>query len=79
MEKFRIYRIQLGEFGTWSKKPHQNHMLRTAAHCVHVLTLPIEFRGWRGGEFKLRAQLISAFQFMEFALIYFLWNHTECN
>ena len=54
-------------------------MLRTAAHCVHVLTLPIEFRGWRGGEFKLRAQTISAFQFMEFALIYFLWNHTECN
>ena len=73
-EKSRTFWIQLSEFLICSKKPHQNRMMRTAAHCVHVLTLPIEFRGWRGGEFKLRVQTISTFQFMEFALIYFLWN-----
>ena len=40
-EKSRTYWVKLSEFLICSKKPHQNWMLRTAAHCAHVLTLRI--------------------------------------
>ena len=52
-------------------------MLRTAAHCVHVLTLPIEnsmLAQWR--TFIARADN-SCVSFMELALIYFLWNYQQ--
>ena len=43
-EKSRTFWVMLGEFLIRSKKPHQNRILRTAAHCAHVLTLPIAIR-----------------------------------
>ena len=43
-EKSRTFWVMLSEFLIRSKKPHQNRMLRTAAHCAHVLTLPIAIR-----------------------------------
>ena len=41
-EKSRTFWVKLSEFLICSKKPRQNWMLRIAAHCVHVLTLPIK-------------------------------------
>ena len=52
-------------------------MLRTAAHCVHVLTLPIEnsmLARWR--TFIARADN-SCVSFMELALIYFLLKYQQ--
>ena len=41
-EKSRTFWVKLCEFGFCSKKPHENRMLRIAAHCAHVLTLLIK-------------------------------------
>ena len=61
LKVYKIDRMKLSECWFQIRKPHQNRMMRTSAHCVHVLTLLIEnLMAVRRRTFYMRANELGA-------------------